>query len=75
MLLKGNVDFASNAVYSFTNGMAFVRSGAQAFALLGDGVSLQLDRGFYLRVQGSYDSIGIPGLDVWSGRLRAGVSF
>jgi hypothetical protein len=34
-----------------------------------------LDEGFYLRLQASYDSIGVPGLDIWSGRIRAGKTF
>lgn len=75
VIAKANIDFASSPVYSFNNGTTIVRAGTQAFGLLGAGVAMQLDRGFYLRLQASYDSIGVSGLDVWSGRLRAGVNF
>jgi hypothetical protein len=74
-MLKGAVDFASSPVVQFNGAPLIVRQGTQASALAGGGVALQLDRGFYLRVQGSYDSIGVSGLDVWSGRLRAGITF
>jgi hypothetical protein len=75
VIAKANVDFASSPVYSFNNGTTIVRAGTQAFGLLGVGMAMQLDRGFYLRLQASYDSIGVSGLDVWSGRLRAGINF
>jgi len=74
-MLKGAVDFASSPLVQFNGAPLIVRSGTQASGLAGGGVAMQLDRGFYLRVQGSYDSIGVSGLDVWSGRLRAGISF
>ena len=74
-MLKGAVDFASSPLVQFNGAPLVVRAGTQASGLAGAGVALQLDRGFYLRVQGSYDSIGVTGLDVWSGRLRAGINF
>jgi hypothetical protein len=75
-LLKANLDFSSAPVYTF-NGLTatVVRSGAQGSGQVGGGVAMQLDEGFYIRLQASYDSIGVTGLDVWSGRIRAGRTF
>jgi len=53
----------------------FTRSGTQASGPVGGGTAMQLDGGFYLRLQASYDSIGVNGLDVWSDRIRAGLTF
>lgn len=74
-LLKANLDFSSSPVYAIGATPIAVRSGTQGSGQLGGGVAMQLDDGFYLRIQGSYDSIGVTGLDVWSGRLRAGKTF
>jgi hypothetical protein len=75
-LAKVNYDFSSTPVYTFYGLTPVVaRSGSQASGQLGGGVAMQLDEGFYLRVQASYDSIGVPGLDIWSGRIRAGKTF
>ena len=74
-LLKANLDFSSSPVYAIGATPIAVRSGTQGSGQLGGGVAMQLDDGFYLRVQASYDSIGVSGLDVWSGRLRAGRTF
>ena len=75
-LLKANLDFSSASVFTF-NGLVptVVRSGTQGSGQVGGGVAMQLDDGFYLRLQASYDSIGVSGLDVWSGRIRAGRTF
>ena len=75
-LAKFNVDFSSTPVYTFYGLTPVVaRSGTQASGQVGGGMAMLLDEGFYLRVQASYDSIGVPGLDVWSGRIRAGKTF
>jgi len=75
-LAKLNVDFSSTPVYTFYGLTPVVaRSGTQASGQLGGGIAMLLDEGFYLRLQASYDSIGVPGLDIWSGRIRAGKTF
>ena len=75
-LAKVNLDFSSTPVYTFYGLTPVVaRSGTQASGQLGGGVAMLLDEGFYLRLQASSDSIGVPGLDIWSGRIRAGKSF
>jgi hypothetical protein len=75
VLLKGNIDFSSAPVYAINGTPFVVRSGAQASGQLGGGLAMQLDDGFYLRVQASYDSFFVSGLDAWTGRLRAGKTF
>jgi outer membrane autotransporter protein len=73
--LKGNIDFASSNS-SVLNGQSVVlRPGMLGSGSSGLGVNVNLDNGMYLRAQGSYDSIGVLGLDVWSGLLRAGMTF
>lgn len=75
-LAKVNVDFSSTPVYTFYGLTPVVaRSGTQASGQVGGGIAMLLDEGFYLRLQASYDSIGVPGLDIWSGRIRAGKTF
>jgi hypothetical protein len=75
-LAKFNVDFSSTPIYTFYGLTPVVaRSGTQASGQVGGGMAMLLDEGFYLRFQASYDSIGVPGLDVWSGRIRAGKTF
>jgi hypothetical protein len=75
-LAKLNVDFSSTPVYTFYGLTPVVaRSGTQASGQLGGGIAMLLDEGSYLRLQASYDSIGVPGLDIWSGRIRAGKTF
>jgi hypothetical protein len=75
-LAKANLDFSSTPVYTFYGLTPVVaRSGTQASGQVGGGVAMLLDEGFYLRLQASYDSIGVPGLDIWSGRIRAGKTF
>jgi hypothetical protein len=73
--IKGNLDFASSNS-SVLNGQSVVlRPGTLGSGSTGLGVNVNLDNGVYLRAQGSYDSIGVLGLDVWSGLLRAGMTF
>lgn len=52
-----------------------VRSGTVGMGTVGAGVAAKLDNGFSLRLEGSYESIGVSGLDVWSGQLRAALRF
>lgn len=75
VLARIGVDFASNTV-AVTNGQSvIVRPGTIAFGALGGGVAMQLRNGGYMRAQGSYDSIGVSGLNLWSAVLRAGITF
>ncbi len=72
---KANLDFATSTVALF-NGMPLVaRSGTLGSGSAGLGFALAFDSGFYLRVQGSYDSIGVAGLDIMSGLVRGGLTF
>ena len=52
-----------------------VRSGTYGMGTIGAGVVAKLENGFSLRLEGSYESIGVSGLDVWSGQLRAALKF
>jgi hypothetical protein len=75
VLARIGVDFASSTV-AVTNGQSvIVRPGTLGFGGLGGGVAMQLQNGGYFRGQGSYDSIGVSGLNLWSVVLRAGIAF
>lgn len=75
VLARIGMDFASNTV-AVTNGQSvIVRPGTLGFGGLGGGVAMQLQNGGYFRGQGSYDSIGVTGLNLWSVVLRAGITF
>ncbi len=70
-----NVDFASSAV-SVVNGTSVnLRPGTLASGSAGLGAEMRFLEGFFFCAQGSYDSIGVSGLDVWTGLLRGGMSF
>lgn len=72
---RGNVDFSSSTVALFNGTPIVVRSSPLGSGSLGAGVGLQFQNGFYLRALGSYESIGVSGLDIWSGVLRGGITF
>jgi hypothetical protein len=75
VLARANLDFASSNA-SVLNGQSVVlRPGTLGSGSTGLGTNVNLDNGVYFRAQGSYDSIGVLGLDVWSGVLRAGLTF
>jgi len=75
VIAKANIDFASSNS-SVLNGQSVVlRPGTLGSGSTGVGLNAHHDNGVYLRLQGSYDSIGVLGLDVWSGLLRAGMTF
>jgi hypothetical protein len=75
VLAKFNLDFASSNVFN-VNGIAVsLRPGTQASGTAGAGVTLQSESGFYLRMQGSYDSIGVSGFDSWTALARGGFRF
>ncbi len=74
--LKGAIDFASATISTSSAGVPIVvRPGTNGSGSLGAGVSIRSQKGFSLRVQGSYDSIGVNGLDIWSGVIRGVWSF
>jgi hypothetical protein len=75
VLAKANLDFASSNAVTL-NGLAVVlRPGTLGSGSLGLGVDTRFEKGFFLRLQGSYDSIGVTGLDIWTGLVRGGMTF
>jgi autotransporter-like protein len=72
VLARGNLDFATNNA-SFVNGQMVSLRG-QGSGGVGAGFVVQ-GRGFNVRGDVAYDSIGLTGFDLWTGRLRAGWSF
>jgi hypothetical protein len=73
--MRGALDFATNTIGVFGGTPVVVRSGTLGSGSLGLGFNLSFDGGFYARLQGSYDSIGLSGLDLWTGSLRGGLRF
>lgn len=73
--LRMNVDFASNTTGLLNGQPIVVGSGPLASGSSGLGVVMHFDNGFYLRALGTYDSIGVSGLDVWTALLRGGYRF
>lgn len=70
------VTFSSDAMGQINGSTpVIVRSGTVGMGTVGAGVAAKLDNGFSLRLEGSYESIGVRGLDVWSGQLRAALRF
>lgn len=72
VLARGNLDFATNNAL-LVNGQQITLRG-QGSGGVGGGFVVQ-GRGFNVRGDFVYDSIGVTGLDIWTGRLRAGWSF
>jgi len=72
VLARGNLDFATNNA-SFVNGQ-MVNLRGQGSGGVGAGFVVQ-GRGFNVRGDVAYDSIGLAGFDLWTGRLRAGWTF
>jgi hypothetical protein len=72
---RGALDFATNTIGVFGGTPVIVRSGTLGSGSAGLGVNISFDAGFYARLQASYDSIGVAGLDLWTGSLRGGVRF
>jgi hypothetical protein len=73
--VRGALDFATNTIGVFGGTPAVVRSGTLGSGSLGLGFNLSFDSGFYARLLAGYDSIGVSGLDLWTGSLRGGVRF
>ncbi|HEY4166831.1 MAG TPA: autotransporter outer membrane beta-barrel domain-containing protein [Reyranella sp.] len=72
LLARGNLDFATNETVLANGQQVAIRGGGSGGA--GAGFVVQ-GRGFNVRGDFVYDSIGVTGLDIWTGRLRAGWSF
>jgi hypothetical protein len=72
VLARGNLDFATNQAVLANGQQVAIRRGGSGGA--GGGFVIQ-GRGFNVRGDVVYDSIGVTGLDIWTGRLRAGWSF
>ena len=72
VLARGNIDFATNQTVLANGQQVAIRGGGSGGA--GGGFVIQ-GRGFNVRGDFVYDSIGVTGLDIWTGRLRAGWSF
>jgi hypothetical protein len=72
VLARGNLDFATNNTVLANGQQIAIRGGGSGGA--GVGFVVQ-GRGFNVRGDVVYDSIGVTGLDIWTGRLRAGWSF
>ena len=75
VLAKANLDMASSNAVLLNGQSVVLRPGTLGSGTLGGGIDLRFDSGYYLRVQASYDSIGVSGLDVWSGVIRGGLRF
>ena len=75
VLAKANLDFASSNAVLLQGQSVVLRPGTLGSGSAGLGVDNRFSSGFYLRVQGSYDSIGVTGLDVLTGMIRGGITF
>jgi hypothetical protein len=72
VLARATVDFSSNNTQLVVGQGTVLRGQGSG----GAGVGVQiLGNGFNVRLDVTYDSIGVSGLDLWTGRLRGGWSF
>jgi hypothetical protein len=70
-----NFDYITSNIAIF-NGATFASGNrGQWSASLGGGAVLNTERGFFARVEGSNESVGMNGLSVWLGQIRAGWNF
>jgi hypothetical protein len=72
VLLRANIDLLPDTAIAFVSQQVPIRGQGSGTAGLG---VIVYGRGFNVRADVSYDSIGVRGLDVWTGRLRGGWSF
>ena len=76
MNIGAKLNFSSDTMGQISGATPLVvRSGTYGMGTIGAGVIAKLENGFSLRLEGSYESIGVSGLDVWSGQLRAALKF
>ncbi len=72
-LARFNLDFATDERI-YLNGLQVATRGT-ASGSAGGGFSFKTRDGFSARLQGSYDSIGVQGLDIWNAMLRLNWNF
>jgi Autotransporter beta-domain len=75
VLARANLDFTSSNVAALNGVSVTLRPGTQGSGSAGGGFQLRSTSGLTFRVEGSYESIGVVGLDVWTGLLRGTMSF
>ena len=75
VLAKANLDFASSNAVLLNGQSVVLRPGTLGSGTVGAGVEIRFDAGYYVRAQGTYDSIGVSGLDAWSALIRGGLRF
>ncbi len=75
VLANANLNFASSNSTILQGQSVVLRPGTLGSGQVGAGINARFTNGYYLRLQGSYDSIGVTGLDVFSGTIRGGVTF
>ncbi len=75
VLGRANLDFASSNAVLLNGQSVVLRPGTLGSGTVGGGVEMRFDAGYYVRAQGSYDSIGVTGLDAWSALIRGGLRF
>ena len=67
------LDFATSGQV-FYNGL-YVATRSNASGSLGGGFSFASKEGFSARFEGSYDSVGVWGLDMWTAMMRLNWNF
>lgn len=72
VLARANLDLLPDTAVAFLSQQVPIRG--QGSGSAGAGVILY-SSGFNVRIDVSYDSIGVRGLDVWTGRVRGGWTF
>jgi hypothetical protein len=75
VLANANIDFASSNSTILQGQSVVLRPGTLGSGQVGAGLNARFANGYYFRIQGSYDSIGVSGLDVFSGMIRGGMTF
>jgi Autotransporter beta-domain len=75
VMATANIDFTSSNLTALNGQAVTLRPGTQGSGSAGLGFNLRFPDGFSLRAQGSYESIGVVGLDVWQGVLRGSLAF
>ena len=73
VLARVNLDYASD-LRVFLNSLQVATRGTGSGSA-GGGFAFQTRDGFSARLQGSYDSIGVGGLDIWNAMLRLNWNF
>jgi hypothetical protein len=75
VLARANLDFTSSNVTNLNGISVTLRPGTLGSGSAGGGFELRSLDGFRIRLEGSYESIGVVGLDIWSGLLRGAFTF